>query len=82
MGGAVDPFPFVNRNMATLAPLPGQRLPDNIKLTGTLRTGDSAIAANTLLLPLAKDKQYYIVTVKDRLIRVPLKMAKAMKEKD
>jgi murein DD-endopeptidase MepM/ murein hydrolase activator NlpD len=81
-GGAVDPFPFVNKNTATLADLPAQRIPAGIRLASSFKTGDAVIAAKSVLRPLAKDKEFYLVVVNDRLIKVPGKLVTVVKDKE
>jgi peptidoglycan LD-endopeptidase LytH len=70
--GAIDPLPFINKEVKTAPVVPGKNLESPLQLTKTQKTGTVIIAANTVLIPLAVNQNGYVCELPDgRLIQVP-----------
>jgi hypothetical protein len=88
-GGAVDPFPFVNKKMKTAPAIPEKKSADLVRLLKAYKTGDVIAKTNTLLVPVALTSNGYIAELPDgRMIQTsfasvqstvkPLKNTKAV----
>jgi hypothetical protein len=87
-GGALDPYPFVNRQVKSAASVSAKKMTEQLRLTKELKTTTFTARKNTLLLPLAVTAKGYLAELPDgRLIQTdfaavqpaeqPLKKAKA-----
>lgn len=63
--GAVDPLPFVNRNIKTASEVPAKNLDGLLKLTKSYKIADTSLKANTLLTPMAVSPKGYIAELPD-----------------
>ena len=88
-GGAVDPFPFVNRQEKTAAAVPAKKLSEYLRLLKDLKEDDVSMKKNSVLIPLAVTAKGYIAELPDgRLVQTsfasvqlatqPLKKSKAI----
>lgn len=88
-GGAMDPYPFVNRQVKTAEAASTKKMVDQLRLTKDLKTAAITAKKNTLLLPLAITSQGYIAELPDgRMIQAtfasvqsaeqPIKKSKAL----
>jgi len=88
-GGAVDPFPFVNRQVKTAETVSAKKMVDQLRLTKDLKTTEITAKKNTMLLPLAVTSKGYIAELPDgRLVQAafaavqsadqPIKKSKAL----
>ena len=70
-GGAINPFPFVNREIKTAA-APQKKLPVQLRLLKNFTSSDFVLKQNTLLLPLAVSGTFYLAETPDgRTIELP-----------
>lgn len=87
-GGAVDPFPFVNRQVKSAAAIATKKIPEQLRLSKDLKGAGFTAKKNTLLMPLAVTSKGYIAELPDgRLLQTafglvqsaeqPLKKSKA-----
>lgn len=74
-GGAIDPLPFVDRNVRKAPPFPTQSLASKMKLVKSLQTNTKqTIQVNTEIIPLGITSTGYIAELPDgRLIEAPVK---------
>jgi murein DD-endopeptidase MepM/ murein hydrolase activator NlpD len=63
-GGAIDPYPFINRSHKAAAALPENAMPTALKLKKPLRDG-AVLPANTVLAPLAVTAKGYLAESPD-----------------
>jgi len=59
-GGAVDPYPFINKAVKTAPAVPEKSLTHYLKLTKSQKVGTQTITANALVVPLAVTAKGYI----------------------
>ncbi|RYF83557.1 MAG: M23 family metallopeptidase, partial [Chitinophagaceae bacterium] len=64
-GGAINPFPFVNREVKTAAVVTSKKLTDQLRFIKDVKTNEFAAEKNTLLWPLAITAKGYIVELPD-----------------
>jgi murein DD-endopeptidase MepM/ murein hydrolase activator NlpD len=64
-GGAVDPFPFVNRTVKTAPAASGKKITDYVRLLKDWKEGDLTAKKNTLLMPVAVTSKGYIAELPD-----------------
>jgi murein DD-endopeptidase MepM/ murein hydrolase activator NlpD len=64
-GGALNPFPFVNRQLKTPPAIPQKKLAGYVRLVKDLQTVNGQVKKNTLLLPLAYTAKGYIAELPD-----------------
>jgi len=79
-GGAVDPWPFINKTERTAPPVAQKKLTNYLKLVKSHKTGDgSLLQANTVLVPLAVTSNGYLVDLGDgRLLQTPFAVVKTV----
>lgn len=69
--GAVDAFPFINRQIKTAA-APQKKLPSQLRLLKDFTAADFVLKKNTLLLPLAVTAKAYLAEMPDgRAVELP-----------
>lgn len=81
-GGAVDPLPFVNRNVKTAPSLSDKKLSNFLKLTKAQKKDDgSTVKATTPLIPLAASAKGYLAELPDgSLLQIPYSTVQTTKE--
>jgi peptidoglycan LD-endopeptidase LytH len=71
-GGAIDPYPFVNRQVKEAQPVPQKKLTEYVRLTIDVKTDSLIARKNSLLLPLAVTTAGYIAELPNgRLVQTP-----------
>lgn len=80
--GAVDPLPFVNKNVRTAPAVADKKLTAQLKLTKAQKTVDgSTVKAATYLIPLAVNAKGYVAEAPDgSLLQVPYTAVQTTKE--
>ena len=90
-GGAVDPYPFVNRQVKSAPVIPEKKMEDYVRLLKDINTGGIIAKKNTLLMPVAATAKGYVAELPDgRMIETsfaivqaasqPIKKSKALAE--
>ena len=90
-GGAVDPNPFVNRQVKSVPAIPQKKMEDYVRLLKDVNTAGIIATKNTLLMPLAATAKGYVAELPDgRVIATsfasvqaasqPIKKSKAVAE--
>ena len=80
-GGAVDPFPFVSRQVKTAPEVQQKALAGYLRLTKDLKADDLTAKKNSLLLPLAVTAKGYIAELPDgRLVQTAFPSVQPVKE--
>lgn len=70
--GAIDPLPFIDREIKTAADVPNKNLQNQLRLTRTQKTGSIMAQANTVVIPLAVNQRGYVCELPDgSIIQVP-----------
>jgi murein DD-endopeptidase MepM/ murein hydrolase activator NlpD len=78
VGGAVDPYPFVNQTVKTAPAVPDKSLTNYLQLTKTQKINNKTISANTVLVPIAVTAKGYIAEGPDgQLLLTPFTAVKA-----
>lgn len=71
-GGALNPFPFVNRTVSYAPALPAKNFSDYLRLRKDLKTETGTTPKNSLLLPLAITANGYLAELPDgRIVQLP-----------
>jgi murein DD-endopeptidase MepM/ murein hydrolase activator NlpD len=71
-GGAVDPYPFVNRQVKTAPAVPQKKMTDYVRLLKDLKAETITAKKNSVLMPLAVSSKGYIAELPDgRLVQTP-----------
>lgn len=71
-GGAVDPFPFVNKRIKTAPLVSHKKMSDFLRLVKAHKSVEAVTKANTLLVPVAVNSKGYIAELPDgRMIQTP-----------
>jgi murein DD-endopeptidase MepM/ murein hydrolase activator NlpD len=65
IGGAIDPFPFVNRSVKTSPTLPSKKMPAYVRFTKDVNEDGLPLKKNTLALPVAVNSKGYIAELPD-----------------
>jgi len=79
--GAIDPLPFVNKNIRAASDVPNKSLTVSLRLIKSKKAGDKSIAANTVLIPLAVTSTAYIGETPDgSVIKVSFNEVKQIKQ--
>lgn len=80
MGGAVDPFPFVNKIVKAIPTLPVSTLPKKLELLTSFNINEKEkLAAKTILWPLAISTEGYLAELQNgNIIIVPAKSVKRL----
>ncbi|HUC81511.1 MAG TPA: M23 family metallopeptidase [Flavisolibacter sp.] len=69
-GGALDPYPFVNRQVKTAPAVSAKKMTEQLRLVKELKLSDFTAKKNTLLMPLAVTSKGYIAELPDgRLVQ-------------
>jgi peptidoglycan LD-endopeptidase LytH len=77
-GGAVNPLPFVNRQVKTASTVPDKKLAEPIRLTRSLASGSATVKANTLLVPLGVNAKGFIAELPDgKMVQAPFTLVQA-----
>ena len=77
--GAIDPLPFINKEIKTAPLVPDKNLENPLQLTKTQKSGAVIMAANTVLVPLAVNQKGYVCELPDgKIIQVPFASVKKM----
>ena len=77
-GGAVDPFPFVNRAVKSAPVIPEKKLTDYVRLLKDWKGDDIAAKKNTLLLPVALTAKGYLAELPNgRIVQASFSMVQA-----
>ena len=81
-GGAVDPLPFVSKNIRTAPAVADKKLSAQLKLIKAQKNADgSLVKAATYLVPLAANAKGYVAETPDgRLLQVPFGAVQTTKE--
>jgi peptidoglycan LD-endopeptidase LytH len=81
--GAVDPLPFINREIKTASAVPEKSMKNALRLTKTQKLGAIIAASNTILTPLAVNGKGYVCEMPDgKLIQVPFSSVKIVSNVD
>ena len=79
--GAVDPFPFVNKNTKSVPEIGNKSLAVSLRLNKPKKAGEKLVAANTILTPLAVTSSAYIAeTPNGDIIQVSFTEVKTVKQ--
>jgi murein DD-endopeptidase MepM/ murein hydrolase activator NlpD len=81
-GGAVDPLPYVNKNVRTAPAVADKKLTTQLKLTKAHKSADgSLLKAATQLVPLAANAKGYVAEAPDgSLLQVPFASVQTTRE--
>ena len=79
--GAIDPLPFVNKNIRSVPEIESKSLAVSLRLTKPKKAGDKLVATNTILTPLAVTPSAYIAeTPNGDIIQVLFSEVKTIKQ--
>lgn len=81
VGGAINPFPFVNRQTKTAPAVTTKKMVEHLRLLKDFTTDDITAKKNTLLAPLAVTAKGYIAELPDgRLVQPSFALVKPASE--
>jgi peptidoglycan LD-endopeptidase LytH len=81
--GAVDPLPFIDREIKTASAVPEKNMKAALRLTKTQKSGTTVVTTNTIVTPLAVNGKGYVCEMPDgKLIQVPFSSVKTISNTD